>query len=277
MELLAPERELLEKLHAANIRIPPRPQILQDIEAMLNDENSTERMIGQLIGRDVRLTAEVFKLANSPFYRRARKIESLEQAVRMLGRNAMHDITRSAILRQTLGGGEQMESFWERCTDIGTICSVLCEQLGHPGDLTAEHAYLAGLFHDCGVPVLMQHIEGYAVDQFDSPNGPDFLAEDDANATSHCIAGLMVATEWQLPDMLCEAIRSHHYVIAEDQPAAQVIALLQLGMHAYICHHDWDDGEWDYHAPRVLPILGLDAARLDDVIREALASFDVFH
>jgi HD-like signal output (HDOD) protein len=278
MELQAPERELLEKLSAANIQIPPRPQILQDIERMLDDDSATERMIGQLIARDVSLTAEVFKLANSPWYRRGAKVESLEQAVRMLGRKAMGQIARSALLRQQLGGDAgRLEAFWERCTDIATICSVLCEQLDHPGRLTAEQAYLAGLFHDCGVPVLMQHIEGYGDAQLEAPQGPDYLEEDDTFGTSHCVAGLMVAREWELPYLLCEAIRSHHYVITDDQNERHAIALLQLAMHAYARSQGWQESGWVYQAERALQTLKIDPDALDDVIAAALASFEVLH
>jgi HD-like signal output (HDOD) protein len=278
MELQAPERELLEKLSAANIQIPPRPQILHDIEALLKDENATERMIGQLIARDVSLTAEVFKLANSPWYRRGAKIESLEQAVRLLGRKPMGQIARSALLRQQLGGDSaRMESFWDRCTDIGTICSVLCDQLERPGRLTSEQAYLVGLFHDCGVPVLMQHLKGYGDAQLDAPGRPDYLAEDDSFGTSHCIAGLMVAREWDLPYMLCEAMRSHHYVIARDQNERHAIAVLQLALHAYGHSKGWPDTEWSFHQENALHTLGIDPSSLDDVVGSALASFEVLH
>ena len=278
MELQAPERELLEKLSAANIQIPPRPQILHDIESMLTDENATERMIGQLIARDVSLTAEVFKLANSPWYRRGAKIESLEQAVRLLGRKPMGQIARSALLRQQLGGDSaRLEGFWERCTDIGTICSVLCDQLERPGRLTSEQAYLVGLFHDCGVPVLMQHIKGYGTAQLDKAGAPDFLAEDDTFGTSHCIAGLMVAREWELPYMLCEAMRSHHYVIARDQNERHAIAVLQLALHAYACSKGWPEGEWGFHREKALNTLGIDPGSVDDVVGSALASFEVLH
>lgn len=278
MELQAPEKELLERLRASNIRIPPRPQILQDIDNMLKDDNATERMIGQLIARDVGLTAEVFKMANSPVYRRGAKIDSVEQAVRVLGRKAMGDLARSALLRQQLGGNSaKMESFWERCTDIGTICSVLCDQLERPGKLTADQAYLIGLFHDCGVPVLMQHIKGYGQAQFDTPLAPDFLAEDDEHGTSHCIAGLMVATEWELPELLCEAIRSHHYVISDEQQSPHSVALLQLALHAYARSRGWEDNEWAFQSERALQALDISADRVDAVVEEAVASFEVFH
>jgi HD-like signal output (HDOD) protein len=190
----------------------------------------------------------------------------------------MAQITRSALLRQRLGGdAARLESFWERCTDIGIICSVLCDQLERPGRLTSEQCYLVGLFHDCGVPVLMQHIKGYGDAQLGAPNGPDYLGEDDAHFTSHCIAGLMVAREWDLPYLLCEAIRSHHYVISPDQNERHAIALLQLALYAYGRSRSWQDSEWCYQQEQALDVLGLDAASLEDVIGAALASFEVLH
>jgi len=279
MELQAPERELLERLRASNIHIPPRPQVLQDIESMLQDDDSTERMIAQLIARDVALSAEVFKLVNSPVYRRSAKIDSLEQAVRMLGRKPMGQVTRTALLRQQLGGGAaRFERFWERSTDVATLASTLCDQLDRPGRMTAEQAYLVGLFHDCGVPVLMQHLKDYADRQLAAATAaPDFIAEDDEHATSHCIAGLLVAQEWQLPDMLCEAIRGHHYVIADDQPAPHAIALLQLALTAYARHNGWDNPEWEYQQARALATLDMEEGQLDGVIAAAVESFDMLH
>ena len=278
MELDVNETKLLEKLRAANIRIPPRPQILHDIQKMLDDENSTDRMIGQLISRDASLTAEVFKLVNSAFYRRSKKFDSLEQAVRMLGRKPMGTLARSAVLRQQLSGNDpRMEGFWERCVDIGTICSVLSDHLELERKVSSEQAYLTGLFHDCGVPVLVQQVKGYGDIALTPHAVADFIAEDDDKQTSHCIAGILVAQEWQLPSLLCEAIRAHHYVIAEDQPAAHAIAVLQLARHGYARMQNWGDPEWEYHAPRALEVLELPVERLDPVLDEALASFDMLH
>lgn len=278
MDLEPQELALLEKLRAANIRIPPRSQVLQDIEGMLRDDNTSEKAIGQVIARDVSLTAEVFKLVNSPFYRRGAKIESLDQAVRMLGRKPMGEIARSAILRQQLGGNDpRMEAFWEICTDIGTICSVLCMHLDRPGKLTSEQAYLVGLFHDCGVPVLVQQVKGYGAAALVPGAAPDFLGEDDDKMTSHSVAGLLVAQEWDLPNMLCQAIRAHHYVIAENQEEPHALAILQLARHAYAKHNGWENADWDFHGARVLEVLDLAPDRLDGVMEEAISSFDILH
>jgi HD-like signal output (HDOD) protein len=278
MDFEPQELALLEKLRVANIRVPARSQVLDEIENMLMDDASTERMIAQAIWRDVGLTGEVFKLVNSPYYRRGNKIDSLEQAVRVLGRRQMGEVARNALMRQQLGGDDpRLDTFWERCTDIATLCSVLCDHLDRPGKLTPEQAYLAGLFHDCGVPILNQQVPGYGSTQLAPGGDADFLAEDDEHFTSHCIAGVLVAQEWQLPDMLCEAIRSHHYVIPESHPARHALAILQLARHAYAMHQSWQDPQWECHAPRALAELGLDSEGVDAVMQEALFSFEVLH
>jgi len=278
MELDPRELELLAKLRTQKIRIPPRPQVLHEIEHMLRDDNATERMISQLIGRDASLTAEVFKLANSAYYRPAKKIDSLEHAVRMLGRRPMGDVARTALLRKQLGGSDsRMEGFWERCTDIGTICSVLCDHLENPGGVTGEQGYLVGLFHDCGVPVLVAQLEGYGKQALAPGANADFIAEDDEKFTSHCIAGVLVAQEWELPGMLHETTRSHHYAIVADQPEAHAIAILQLARHAYARSQSWENPEWEFHAERVLEVLQLPDERLESVIDEALSSFEMLH
>jgi HD-like signal output (HDOD) protein len=278
MELDPRELELLAKLRTQKIRIPPRPQVLHEIDQMLRDDNSTDRMISQLIGRDASLTAEVFKIANSAYYRPGKKIDSLEHAVRMLGRRPMRDIARSALLRKQLGENDsRMEGFWERCTDVGTICSVLCDHLENPGDVTSEQVYLVGLFHDCGVPVLVGQVEGYGIKALAPGANADFIAEDDDKFTSHCIAGVLVAQEWELPSMLHETTRAHHYTIAEGQPEAHAIALLQLARHAYARSQNWENPEWDFHAERALEVLQLPNERLESVMDEALSSFEMLH
>jgi HD-like signal output (HDOD) protein len=76
---------------------------------------------------------------------------------------------------------------------------------------------------------------------------------------------------------LCEAIRAHHYVIAAEQPAAHAIAVLQLARHSYAKFQSWDDPEWEYHAARVLEILEISPERVEAVMDEALASFEMLH
>jgi hypothetical protein len=66
-------------------------------------------------------------------------------------------------------------------------------------------------------------------------------------------------------------------VIAEEQPAAHAIAVLQLARHGYARLQNWGDPEWDYHAPRALAVLELPPERLDPVLDEALASFEMLH
>jgi len=276
MELAPSELEQLEQIRAADIRIPPRSRVLQNMEKALQDDNTTERMVGQMIARDASLIAEVFKLVNSSFFHPGTKIDSLEQAVCLLGRKPMGEIARSAILRHQLGGGDpRMEKFWARCTDVAMICSMLSYDLDAPNALTTEQAYLVGMFHDCGAAVLAQQVKGYGDVALTAAAIADFVTEDKEKGTSHCIAGLLIAQEWELPPIVCEAIRSHHHLIAPEQPAAQAIAVLQLARHIYAMSQSWRELEWNDQAERVMATLDFPQARLEGIIDKAIGAIEM--
>ena len=63
--------------------------------------------------------------------------------------------------RETIRGGTVTIGTEQSTVAGGNVKreKVKCE--GSKLKLTADQAYLIGLFHDCGVPVLMQHIKGY--------------------------------------------------------------------------------------------------------------------
>jgi len=49
--------------------------------------------------------------------------------------------------------------------------------------------------------VLAQQVKGYGDVALTPGAVADFIAEDDDKGTSHCVAGLLVAQEWDLPSI----------------------------------------------------------------------------
>lgn len=277
MELSAVENRQLEAVVAAGIQIPSRPQIVMEVEKLLSDADSDNRMIARLIGRDVRLAASVFKVVNSPAFARARKIDNLDQAIAVLGRRQMGEVVNAAGLRSSLGGDSgRFERFWDRSTDIATLCGIVIEKAPRTGGVSAEQAYTVGLFHDCGIPLLMQHIKGYCAD-WAVPSGPltSAIDQDDAFSTSHCAVGSLVAEKWNLPDVVRDAIRQHHYVLDEG-PARTVIAVLQMATHLWNALNKGDDAEWECQRGAVLAELGIAEADAPAFEQDVTGSFELF-
>ncbi len=275
MELTAIEQGKLDVIAKSGLQIPPRPQVVAEVQTLLQKDEPDSVAIAKLIGKDVQLSASVFKTVNSAAYGLSRKVDSVNQALTVLGQTQMKNVINTAALRQQLGGdAARFERFWERSIDVAALCSLVARKALANKVLNSEHAYMVGLFHDCGVPVLVQHIKGYCEDLTVSHAPlPDLLDEDDTHQTSHCLVGCMIGEEWKPPDFVCHAIRAHHYVIAEDQESKPAIASLQMAMHIYNLNAQQSDGEWEYHGARSTELLDIAADNQEQFEREIWESF----
>ncbi len=99
------------------------------------------------------------KSANSPFFALRRKVQSVQQAVAVLGLRNLLKIVYGVVLKQSLGGADapQMARFWERSNYNAVVSAYLAGRL--PG-ISSDDAYTFGLFHDAGISILMQKFPG---------------------------------------------------------------------------------------------------------------------
>jgi len=74
-------RELLARLES----LPSLPEVYAELLAEIQAPNSSFRRVGDLIARDVGMTAKVLQIVNSAFFGLARRILSPQDAVAMLG------------------------------------------------------------------------------------------------------------------------------------------------------------------------------------------------
>lgn len=275
------KNEQIEVLRAAGIKIPACPQVLLDLQAVLQDPDSANHAIVRLIGRDIKLAAAVFKTANSPgFARGGKKFTTLDQAVAVLGRQAIGNIVRVAALQSSLSGPDpRLVRFWDVSMDMAMLCSIVAEKTPNSRLLSAEQAFTVGLFHDCGVAVLMQHYPSYcrAFGEATAPL-PDILMQDDTFESSHCIVGQMVAHEWNLPEFVFETVGHHHAPLAQvPAVAAPACAALQMSAHLVNMHAKRDDSAWVAQRPVAMAELGLSDETLADFENEVWTSYQMLH
>ena len=79
------EQNLIDQIIDSKITIPPQPAILLEIERMVNSPNDNLKNISKLISSDAGMTAAIFKLANSPFYKSSGKITTIAKAISIVG------------------------------------------------------------------------------------------------------------------------------------------------------------------------------------------------
>ncbi|TAJ81233.1 MAG: HDOD domain-containing protein [Gallionellaceae bacterium] len=255
------EKALLDKVLDSQISIPPQPAILLEIDRLLNKPNNQLTAIGDLINKDVGLTAAIFKLVNSSFYKTATPITNIQKAITVLGLSQVENLIKGIALRKAIGGNDiAYEKFWERSDEIATLSAIVAAKQISACNIAVDQAYMAGLFHECGVPILMQRFPDYCqtfrLNQ--GSNWPDFNEEDRRFNTDHTVVGFMVTKHWNLPEFICQAVRFHHERLNVDHAALTLVSILQVARHLHKKIHRLPDNEWAKIRAQVMEEIGVD-------------------
>lgn len=261
----------------SQIIIPPQPAILLEIDKLIHKPNNNMAAIGHLISKDAGISSAIFKLVNTPYYGSHHKITSIPQAIAFMGLTQLTNIVKSLALRKMLSGHElAYEKFWEHSDEIAALSSIIAGNLASSCNIAVDHAYMAGLFHECGVPILMQQFPGYcgAFRINRGSNWPDFRQEDLLFNTDHTVVGYLVARHWSLPDFICQAIRFHHERLNAGHSALALVSILQMAQHIHKKLHQFEDPEWPQIKEHVLEEFGMREKDSAEFIEDVLYMYN---
>jgi HD-like signal output (HDOD) protein len=240
--------QLIESILTSGVAIPPMPAVLLNVLALQGDDNAGPREYAALIVRDPDLAGAVFRVVGSPLLGLRVKVSSLEQAITILGTRTTLAVVRSEGLRGALDDpslAPVMARFWQRMNTVADVALALVRTLRLKG-VREDQAFLAGIFHDCGVALLAGHDPAYA----QAFKGPDEwtnpLPLDAEFETSHALAGFLLARNWQLPEDVALAVRHHHdaNIVGLPDAARKMIVLIQFACHLLASRGNGDDSEW---------------------------------
>lgn len=272
----ADEQALIAHILDSQINIPPQPAILLEIEKLIVKPSNNLVAIGNLIAKDVGVSATIFKLVNSSFYKPSQQVASIAKAIAIIGLMPVTNIIKGLALRKALGGNELVyEKFWERAEEIAVLSSIIANKQISSCNIAMDQAYMAGLFHECGVPILMQRFPDYCeVFRLNQGNNwPDFREEDLLFDTDHAVVGFLVAKHWKLPDFICQAVRYYHERLSVEHSALTLVSILQMARHLHNRLHLVDDPEWQGIRESVLEEIGVAENGSEEFSEEILEIF----
>lgn len=279
MQTGAVDLKAIQSFLDKGIKIPPQPKVLLEIEELAHLPRVTNRAIAQTISSDAGLVAALFKVVNSSAMGMSRKVDSIESAIAVLGLKQITNLVKCVALKQSIGGnGSVYEKFWDRSGGIAQLAAQVAKSQVSVCNVFPDQAYMAGLFYECGVPLLMQRFPEYGKTfrLADSGDWPDLAEEDRVFDTDHKVVGYLVSRYWHLPEFIAQAILHHHDIQSAKQASRSMVAILMMAEHLY--HRRYripDDQEWGNNLGTVLEELGLNADGLpefeEDVLDRATA------
>ncbi len=204
----------------SNIRnLPTPPIVFHQIQKTIKDPKVNAAQIASILAEDPAMSVKVLKLTNSAYYGLAREIDSVRQAVVIVGMEAIKNLVLSASVLDMFKGQnndqEFQEKFWRHSLAVAVCSRILARHLRSRGVADPDAAFSCGLLHDIGKII----IQCYLPDEFKrvseerakDKSSPTYEVEERALGYNHTQIGALLASQWKLPHTLADAITYHHH------------------------------------------------------------------
>ena len=146
--------ELLEKILSSS-ELPTLPTVASKLISLTAKEDATLADIGDLVARDISLSAKILKVSNSAFYSFPQQIGSIQQAVSILGMNAVRSLVLSFSFLNIKGGKIanrfDFEVFWQKSLASAVAARLILEKVK---GIDAEEGFVTGLLQNLGDLIL---------------------------------------------------------------------------------------------------------------------------
>ena len=210
----------LERILDGAADLAALPQVVMRVMDLTNDPKATATDLEKIIALDQALAAKILTLANSSYYGLPRRVSTLREAVVFLGfktlRNmAMTITTFNLFLGRSDTPALARRALWRHSVDTGQCARIITGLLPPliQEAVGVDQAYTCGLLHDVGKMALdrSRHALFVSITQIAHTHHARFsVIEAEVLPFGHGQIGASLATRWNLPPMLCEAIAYHH-------------------------------------------------------------------
>ncbi|HTW38503.1 MAG TPA: response regulator [Steroidobacteraceae bacterium] len=214
-------------------QLPAQPRIFARLQVVMANENVAPRDIGRIITADAVITAKVLQIANSAFFRRARRITNIEQAVMYLGFPGVRNLVMCAEVFARWPGklshaALDLDLLQLHVQQVASVAAVLTV-----GTRWSDDSVLAALLHDIGYWVLIQECPReleQAVELAITQGIPMHIAETRLMGASHAELGAYLLGLWGLPYSVIEAVAHHHDPARPQAAQFDVLAALAVSI-----------------------------------------------
>lgn len=218
---------LLNHIHT----VPTIPRVVQQLIETFDAPEVDIARVARLVNTDPMIAAKVLRLANSAYYRRARAVASIDDAVVFLGLDALRMLVVGAgfagVVPVPAALGRTL--FWRYCLHTAVGARFFAECAGED----AQAAFTAGLLHAIGEPLMMMALEEplKAIE-----TEARFYDHERAACERECVGfsfsdlGAALADQWRFPPAIVEAIRIAPAPL-ESESFSRLGACVYLGAH----------------------------------------------
>ncbi len=196
--------------------LPAMPQVYKRVLDMIENPRCTSRKVGEVISKDIGMSAKILQIVNSAFYGPSMKISDPVRASVYLGIKAIKALALTDGVFSTLPE-ETVQEFCvtglqEHCVRVGALARSICKTQKFT-DQQQEIAMMAGILHDTGKMILITEFD-YEFSEIIRlsrvEQKPCHEIERETIDLTHAELGGCLLNLWGLGNDIIEAATFHH-------------------------------------------------------------------
>jgi len=205
------------------------PDVAIQINDLLGRPETTNQDLADVISLDPALAAQLLKLVNSAYFGLSSKIETISQAITLVGHKELESLVIATSAVSTFKDIPEhlvdMETFWFHSVTTGIVCRMIGQMRNIHGK---EQLFLSGLLHKVGKLIFYSQypLESLRILQYiDEGEGAMATAEQKEFGFTHAELAGALFKNWKLPDIYQETITHYLYPSKTAEPSDAMAAL----------------------------------------------------
>lgn len=248
--------------------VPTLSQVSLRLVKLLNKENASLNELSEIIKFDQSLAERIVGVANSPFFGYPGRINSIEQALLMLGFNLAKSVALGVSIFHSFNiEPKNLKNLWAHSYAVAVLAEMFCKNVPVSN---RNVCFLSGLLHDIGRIVLFKHYSGDKFRethaQLNMLHGEDLEAAEIQNfGCTHSQAGEWFLEQLSFPDEIVSSVHNHHSLDQEARHKGIVTLVYLAEGIASVSAPDYiSDSEWTDNHEKLFRGLGFDQMHKDE-------------
>lgn len=190
------------------------PMFYSQLSEIIDHPRSSIADIAKIISEDQGLTARILKLANSPLFGYFSKIETITQAVTIIGVLQVRDLALALSVMDVFKGIPEdlvdMDGFWRHSIATGLAARLVATS---QREANLERFFVAGILHDVGrlvtyikIPQICREL----IEECRATGALLHVAERERLGFDHAEVGGSLLRGWKIPPRISEPVEFHH-------------------------------------------------------------------
>ncbi|MBN1409940.1 MAG: HDOD domain-containing protein [Spirochaetales bacterium] len=250
--------------------LPQFPEHIITLQTLIRDPKASFTDISRLVSMDPSITADLLKLVNSAQYMLSKKINNIEEALKLVGLRGLSNLLFSSgsqkIIKEKYG---DMKELWDHSYRTAIYAFEL-SRIYNVKSIT-DDVYVSSLLHDLGKviieflhPELLKNIQQFSMEKGLQAK----VFENFSIGLHHAEIGGKIAEQWNFPEHLVTSIKYHHEPHLARPEDAKLVEIVYLANS--LCNTEEGVISFEQMNPQILKEYSLSTIPQMDKMRHRL-------